>query len=152
MPQIWQQHFAFAQAKTGRPIVIGELGGAYTEADRVWQDWAIPYIVSQGFGLFYFALNPDSEDTGGLVPKDWSVPEEGSREFDKLKALSELPSTHVFSICSACRPSSERNSAQASKPAGKPLIGAVDAVLLAAVLLVTLCIVNIFLGLGSAGC
>jgi endoglucanase len=55
MPAVWQQHFAFAQEKTGRPIVIGEFGGDYTGADRVWQDWAIPYMIQQGFGLFYFA-------------------------------------------------------------------------------------------------
>ena len=136
MPAVWNDHFAFAQEELGVSIVIGEIGGDYSGDDRRWQDWAIPYVKERGFGIFYFALNPDSEDTGGLVPKDWSVPEEGSPEADKLKALSELPSTHVFSICSACRPSSEQNSAQASKPAGKPLIGAVDAVLLAAVLLV----------------
>ena len=137
MPAVWNDHFAFAQEELGIPIVIGEIGGDYNGEDRTWQDWAIPYVKKRGFGIFYFALNPDSEDTGGLVPKDWSVPKEGSPEFDKLKALSELPSTNVFSICPACRPSSEQNPAQASKtPAGKPLIVAVDAVLLAAVLLV----------------
>ena len=63
-------------------------GGLYRDNDRQWQDWAIPYIVQRGFGVFsacscpcrtpsplhppsplrhlqvfYFALNPDSEDT-----------------------------------------------------------------------------------------
>ena len=61
MPGIWQQHFAFAQEATGRPIVIGEIGGTYVGADKIFQDWALPYIVEKGFGLFYFALNPDSK-------------------------------------------------------------------------------------------
>lgn len=104
MPAIWQQHFAFAKAKTGRPIVIGELGGSYVGPDRVWQDWAIPYMADQGFGVFYFALNPDSKDTGGLVPSDdWSDPPTGSAEALKLVALARLPSTNVFTVCPACQ-------------------------------------------------
>jgi len=135
MPAVWNEHFAFAQA-LGTPIVLGEIGGGYNGEDRRWQDWAIPYVKERGFGIFYFALNPDSEDTGGLVPKDWSVPKEGSLEFDKLQALSVLPSTKVFDICPACRPSFEDRSAQASRTAGQPFVGAVDAVLLVAVLLI----------------
>lgn len=104
MPSVWQQHFGFAKAKTGRPIVIGEFGGNYMGADRVWQDWAIPYIIEQGYGLFYFALNPDSEDTGGLVPSDdWSDPPPSSVEALKLEALARLPSTDVFELCTSCR-------------------------------------------------
>ena len=34
-------------------------------------------------GLFYFALNPDSEDTGGILKKDWTTP-----EHEKLAALA----------------------------------------------------------------
>ena len=95
MPAVWNDHFAFAQEELGVSIVIGEIGGDYSGDDRRWQDWAIPYVKERGFGIFYFALNPDSEDTGGLVPKDWSVPEEGSPEFDKLKARERTrsPST-----------------------------------------------------------
>lgn len=135
MPAVWNEHFAFAQ-ELGTPIVIGEIGGDYKGEDRRWQDWAIPYVKERGFGIFYFALNPDSEDTGGLVPMDWSEPKKGSVEFDKLQALSELPATKVFDVCPACRPSFEHNTAQASKTSGEPFIGPVDAVLLAAVLLV----------------
>ena len=65
--QVWEAHFAFAQQLTHRPIVLGEIGGRYTDQDRQWQDWAIPYLKQRGFGIFYFALNPDSDDTGGLV-------------------------------------------------------------------------------------
>ena len=104
MPAVWQTHFAFAQG-LGTPIVIGEIGGDYLGKDKQWQDWAIPYLKGKKLGIFYFALNPDSVDTGGLVPKDWSEPEEGSVEFEKLQALSGLPSTDVFEICPACRPS-----------------------------------------------
>ena len=117
MPQVWQQHFAFAKAKTGRPIVLGEIGGNYIGADKVWQDWAIPYMIDQGFGLFYFALNPDSKDTGGLVPRDdWSDPPPGSPEALKLKALAQIPSTDVFKVCPSCRPADAVVGGAASPP------------------------------------
>ena len=61
VPGVWNAHFAFAKAETKRPIVLGEIGGMYIGQDKQWQDWALPYMKAQGFGLFYFALNPDSE-------------------------------------------------------------------------------------------
>lgn len=102
MPDVWNAHFAFAKALTKRPIVLGEIGGMYIGQDKQWQDWALPFMKAQGFGLFYFALNPDSEDTGGLVPKDWSAPAEGSVEAKKLEALSRFPSTDVLELCPRC--------------------------------------------------
>ena len=77
-----------------------------------------------------------SEDTGGLVPKDWSLPAEGSLEYSKLQALAGLPSTNVFDVCPSCRPPSERGPEQVSSKAWQPPIGAFDAFLLAAVVLV----------------
>lgn len=116
MPAIWQSHFAFAQAATGTPIVIGEMGGSYVGADRVFLDWAIPYVARQGFGLFYFALNPNSKDTGGLLPPDWSEPLPDSVHAAKLKALEALPSTDVFKLCPACRPANQQVEATSKSP------------------------------------
>ena len=83
----------------------------YIGQDRQWQDWALPYIARRGFGLFYFALNPDSDDTGGLVLKDWSVPPAGAPEALKLAALAQLPSTSVASICPQCLEAANRTDA-----------------------------------------
>jgi len=137
MPAVWKQHFAFAQ-ELGTPIVIGEIGGDYNGADKTWQDWAIPFMKQNGFGLFYFALNPDSKDTGGLVPKDWSLPQQGTPEYDKLQALAGLPSTKVFTVCPTCRPPPQSApSQQASGSATwQPPIGAVDMVLIVAVVVI----------------
>eukprot|EP00965_Chrysotila_dentata_P085523 2821113-Pleurochrysis_carterae.AAC.15 len=32
--------------------------------DQEWQDWALGFMKERGMGLFYFCLNPDSDDTG----------------------------------------------------------------------------------------
>ena len=92
LPAVWGSHFLVAK-QTGQPIVIGELGGTYTGKDKTWQDWAIPFAASQKVGVFYFSLNPDSADTGGILQDDWTTPEAG-----KLALLARLPATRVFDL------------------------------------------------------
>ncbi|KAL1528782.1 hypothetical protein AB1Y20_010109 [Prymnesium parvum] len=105
MPAVWDSHFAFAKELTHTPIVLGEFGGRYVDQDKQWQDWALPFCVESGFGMFYFALNPDSADTGGLVDANWSIPSEGTVEAAKLAALAQLPATNIFAACPQCNAS-----------------------------------------------
>ncbi|KAL3923959.1 MAG: hypothetical protein SGPRY_004061 [Prymnesium sp.] len=91
MQGIWEQHFAFVQQLTGQPVVVGEMGGLYTGKDKIWQDSAFEFMRRRGIGLFYFCLNPDSEDTGGILAADWTTP-----NMAKLKALSRIPSTETL--------------------------------------------------------
>lgn len=99
MPDIWDARFSFAPIKLGVPVVIGELGGFYTGNDKVWQDWAVEFIKERGIGIFYFALNPGSEDTGGLLLEDYTTPESA-----KLELLARLPSTEVLPLRNKRRP------------------------------------------------
>ena len=46
--------------------------------------------MQRGFGSFYFGLNPDSVDTGGLLKNDWATPNDG-----KVALLKRLPATSV---------------------------------------------------------
>ncbi|KAL1525711.1 hypothetical protein AB1Y20_020556 [Prymnesium parvum] len=89
MERIWNDHFAFVQRQTGQPVVVGEMGGFYQGKDKTWQDWAFEYMQEHGIGLFYFCLNPDSADTGGILSSDWTTP-----NAEKLNALSKMPSTY----------------------------------------------------------
>lgn len=124
MPSVWDAHFGFAKALTQTPIVLGEFGGRFVDQDRQWQEWAIPYVVSQGYGLFYFALNPDSVDTGGLLPSNWTEPEAGSVEAQKLEALKALPSSRVFEVCRRCEELA-RSAAAPTNGSGPGWLGAV---------------------------
>eukprot|EP00966_Prymnesium_polylepis_P173453 4012666-Prymnesium_polylepis.2 len=90
MAGVWDAHWGFVQAQTGQPIVIGEMGGFYSGLDKQWQDWALLHIRERHFGVFYFALNPTSEDTGGVLQDDWTT-----ENAPKLQALAQLPSTSV---------------------------------------------------------
>ena len=93
MPAIWQARFDFVRETTGAPVVIGEMGGFYTGNDKRWQDWAIDYCMKNGIGLFYFALGPESDDTGGLLKQDYT-----EVETDKLALLDSLPSTDAMEL------------------------------------------------------
>ena len=64
----------------------------------MWLDWAIAYCRDHHIGVFYFALNPTSKDTGGLLKRDWRTP-----EYTKLKALENLPSTSVVELIARSR-------------------------------------------------
>ena len=100
MVDVWDRHFGFVQQATGRAVLIGEFGGFYTGDDRLWQDAVVDYFVDRGFGAFYFGLNPDSVDTGGLLRKDWATPEEG-----KLALLKKLPASSVAALIGEAPPS-----------------------------------------------
>ncbi len=76
MPSIWEIHFGRMAASY--PLGIGEFGGRYEEDDRVWQDAFVDYLLEKGIPIFfYWALNPNSGDTGGILLDDWRTVHEG---------------------------------------------------------------------------
>ena len=93
MPDVWDKHFGFVADLTGRAVVVGEFGGFYTFHDKEWNDAFVGYLIERGFGAFFFCLNPDSDDTGGLLKPGWFDVNEG-----KLKLLSRLTATSVEAL------------------------------------------------------
>ena len=102
MPDIWDRHFGFVAEQTKHAVVVGEFGGFYTSYDRQWQDAFVDYLKARGFGAFFFGLNPDSDDTGGLLHRDWR-----SEERDKLRLIRRMTGTPVASIIRDEPPSPE---------------------------------------------
>lgn len=92
MPQIWDQHFGQCSNVTGIATVIGEWGGTFDEQnqDANWQRKFFSYIKEKELSFFYWCLNPESEDTGGLLQADWKTP-----VSSKLSLISSAPSTNV---------------------------------------------------------
>ncbi|CAN8063148.1 unnamed protein product [Agarophyton chilense] len=90
MPSIWDNHFGKASAKTGLATVVGEWGGIYEEKDKTWQQAFMKYILEKKMGFFYWCINPESGDTGGLLKSDWKT-----EETEKLRLISQAPSTSV---------------------------------------------------------
>lgn len=90
MPAIWDDHFGRANKISGLATVIGEWGGKFEGKDEAWQRRFFQYISNKGFGFFYWCINPESGDTGGLLKDNWKTP-----EYRKLELLKTAPSTSV---------------------------------------------------------
>ena len=88
MAAIWDRHFG-QFIDSGHTVIIGEFGGKYGEGDPrdvQWQDALVDYLLGKGVGsAFYWAWNPNSADTGGILDDDWITLRE-----DKLALLKRL--------------------------------------------------------------
>ena len=93
----WRRHFGYLQ-RTGATVVVGEWGGFFKGKDRQWQEAFREFLLRNDLGSFYWALNPNSQDTGGLLTNSWSTPETA-----KLALLHSLPSTKVIPLLSTGR-------------------------------------------------
>ena len=103
MPPIWDLQWGHL-SKTGRaPILLGEWGGRYVGKDKTWQDKMGEYLkddVNQIAGNFYWCINPESGDTGGLL-LSWVNHEP---DAGKLLLLSAIPTTVVPTTDERLRP------------------------------------------------
>jgi endoglucanase len=94
MPAYWDKYFGFTLGQ-GYTLGIGEFGGKYGHNDQfsnanpkdiVWQNKIIDYFIEKKIcNFFYWSLNPDSSDTGGIFQSDWV-----SVWNDKLTNLQRL--------------------------------------------------------------
>ena len=66
---IWQQHWAYLQT----PVFVGEFGGRSTGQDTegVWQRSLVAFLHTHDISYAYWAWNPNSGDTGGILKDDW---------------------------------------------------------------------------------
>jgi len=94
MPTIWEDHWGFIPSTTGAACVIGEWGGPCTGNNRIWLEALVTYLRGKDMiDQFFWCLNPNSGDTGGLLKDDWTTPDQA-----RLDLLSRLvPSPTQFS-------------------------------------------------------
>jgi endoglucanase len=79
MPGIWDTLFGHLAGK-GYTVIVGEYGGQYTSSssksqdDKLWQDTFVSYLINKGMkSSFYWCVNPNSGDTGGIYGDDWET-------------------------------------------------------------------------------
>lgn len=73
MPEIWDTLFGHLINK-GYAVIVGEYGGRYTDLDKTWQDAFIDYLINRNIrSSFYWCVNPNSGDTGGIYGNDWQT-------------------------------------------------------------------------------
>ncbi|KAF8373870.1 hypothetical protein PRIPAC_80299, partial [Pristionchus pacificus] len=76
LDRIYTAKYGFL-AEKGYPVVIGEWGGKAKPGtrDAKWNNWFVDWIRDKCMtNNFYWALNPNSGHTGGLLEDDWKTP------------------------------------------------------------------------------
>lgn len=99
-PGIWDVQWGHLVRDGIAPVLLGEFGGRYSGSDKVLQDELVRYLGERGIGSFYWSLNPDSSDTGGLL-REWSSMDP---EDAKLALLARLPATVVPKAVDRAKP------------------------------------------------
>ena len=75
LPDVWRRHWAYLQADSIAPVLLGEFGGRSVGQDPEgrWQRALVAFLKSSRIGWTYWAWNPDSGDTGGVLEDDWKT-------------------------------------------------------------------------------
>ena len=109
MPRIWDALWGHLARLQVAPVVVGEFGGRAMGSDATLQLALTSFMASRSVaGGFYWSLNPESADTGGLID-GW-----GSMQANptKLDIVSHLLASPV--------PSNSERSRSAGSASGSP--------------------------------
>jgi endoglucanase len=100
LPIVWQKYWAYLQMDDIAPVLLGEFGGRSTgyNTSGIWQRTLVSFLHARGISYTYWAWNPDSGDTGGILQDNWITINVG-----KLRILS----TYQWSLLS--QPQSSKN-------------------------------------------
>ncbi|KAL1530709.1 hypothetical protein AB1Y20_001608 [Prymnesium parvum] len=106
MPQVWHAHFGFLLDDPSTTVILGEFGGPYNKpADIEWQRSLVEYLVRHGHvSSFYWCLNPNAGDTGGVLQQDWKTPNKA-----KLELLRPLDSSNIVELMRGSKPFPSRS-------------------------------------------
>jgi len=70
---VWNRRWAWLKTEGIAPVLVGEFGGRSVGQDPegVWQRTLVDFLKTSGLSYTYWAWNPDSGDTGGILKDDW---------------------------------------------------------------------------------
>lgn len=90
MEAIWDKHWGYLEKQNIAPVMVGEFGGRSVSpmtTEGKWQHALVDYMKRNGVDYTYWAWNPNSGDTGGIVGEDWKTVDQ-----EKLKMLQTYQS------------------------------------------------------------
>src|SRR5258706_3187388 len=75
LSHLWQTHWAYLRQEGIAPVWLGEFGGGSggTDVEGVWQRSLVSFLKDRGISYAYWAWNPNSGDTGGILKDDWTT-------------------------------------------------------------------------------
>lgn len=94
LPSVWQRHWGWLKAQEVAPVLLGEFGGRSVGQDPegLWQHRLVDFLKASGLSYTYWAWNPDSGDTGGILNDDWTTVDRAKLE---LLASYQWPKLHA---------------------------------------------------------
>jgi endoglucanase len=94
----WETGFYYIARQGIAPILIGEFGGRQvdeTSTEGRWQRKLVGFIDRERLSFAYWSLNPDSQDTGGILLDDWQTVDPNKQQLlSSLLPAATIPSTN----------------------------------------------------------
>lgn len=90
LPALWQRYWAYLPLE-GQTVLVGEFGARSVGLDKegIWLRSLVAFMQANGFSYTYWAWNPDSGDTGGLLKADWTTLDQA--KLQRLAASQSPP-------------------------------------------------------------
>ena len=99
LPQVWDSYWGYVKKQGIAPVWVGEFGSKLeTASDQQWFSQLIQYLGtgSGGINWTFWAWNPDSQDTGGILGNDWqTVDQTKQRSLNPILFPLDLSSSTV---------------------------------------------------------
>ena len=92
----WEAGFGFIHTEQIAPLLIGEFGAKAVDLSTVEGRWITQfadYLALTGISWTFWAWNPNSGDTGGVLTDDWTT-----IHADKMSLLSDLIDRQVVPL------------------------------------------------------
>jgi len=90
----WQRGFNYIATEGIAPILVGEFGGHEVGTDTVegqWQNQFVDFLAREGHSFAYWAWNPNSGDTGGILTADWVTVDQAKQDMLARLLAGERP-------------------------------------------------------------
>src|SRR5262245_18638433 len=72
LPAVWDHFWGYLAKQNVAPIMVGEFGSTLANPlDVQWLNSLMSYLTTNGMSFTFWAWNPNSGDTGGIVSDDW---------------------------------------------------------------------------------
>ncbi|MEL6894048.1 MAG: cellulase family glycosylhydrolase, partial [Actinomycetota bacterium] len=82
MPAIWDRWWGELEATDAAPVLLSGFGTVLDgETNEAWLGALLAYVDERDVDFAFWALNPNSDDTGGLLEADWFTVDEDKMDF-----------------------------------------------------------------------
>ena len=82
LPRVWDDFWGYLHHTRVAAILLGEFGSRLVEMmDIGWAETMVAYLKRYQMSWVWWAWNPDSHDTGGILDDDWRTPNRAKMEL-----------------------------------------------------------------------